>query len=546
MTVNIKRQALVDLLARDEGADFFNNNDQWEIEADDPENKYDYVIAGPTARAFHASKAAVRLLRGPIGSGKTTAAVRGVFANMCTTYPNKEGVRRSHILVARETMSQIRTTTMRSWLQSAPLGIKGIWSASTMTMTYRFQLPDNTMVHSEVVFKSFPDDRSILNDLRGMEISGAFLNECATTPLKLITEILSRFGRFPNDIPQSEKKTCMICDTNSFDENHEQYDFWYNTDAARDMAGKFGYKVEDFIQTFDYPSGLGDDPEGRPAENLHNLEDDFYEKKAILHANDKNFVDVMLRNMFGTLGTGLVCYPSYDPATHVRAVSPNTTLKTWIGVDPGKDCCCVVCQEEAPGTINIIDIYKHHKKTGMQAIIEDMYAYLREKYPPDVFTKWVVGAVDPGGAQSTSMMDDINYLSYFHSAANRYGVGKVVPATTNNVATRIETVDKYFSRNVSGRPAIIIDKLKTGWLQRACSVYSYKREQTRMVGKRFGDKPDKSPESHIAEALQYALLRPGNQTRATIKNPDNPYFIKPGQRVKRYKRSGMPTARRPF
>ena len=154
--------------------------------------------------------------------------------------------------------------------------------------------------------------------------------------------------------------------------------------------------------------------------------------------------------------------------------------------------------------------------------------------------KWITGAVDPG-LQSTGQADNIQLIQFFHSAANRYGVGKVVPATTNNVFTRIETVDKYFSRNVDGRPAIILDKVKTSWLQRACSVYSWKSEIKRGVGRRFAETPEKSPESHIAEALQYALLRPGGDTRAVITSPDGTIYRPFKASFTKYKKRGLPT-----
>ena len=527
-----------------EGCDFFDRgNDEEYLVEGDTTKKYDYIISGPTAKAFHASSAAIKLLRGPVGSGKTTAAVRAVFAKMCQTPPNDKGERNSIILVARETLPQLRTTTLPSFIQSAPVGLNGKWSAQNYTMKYRFPLK-GTMVNSEVRFQSFPDSRSIVTDLRGAEITAMFLNECCTVPIELLTEGISRTGRYPGDIPKELKTFCVIADTNSFDETDPHYQFWYNKDKIRKMAGDFGMDADKFIQTFDYPSGLGDDPDGRPAENTDHLPPKYYEMLALTHANDENWIDVMVRNKFGSIRSGQPCYPSYDPATHVRRVPPNTSLPIWIGADGGKDACCVICQEEDPGTVNIIDIFRlADDRTGVQAIVEKMYAYLAKTYPPSKY-RWVTGAVDPG-LQNTGQADSIKNIEFFHSAAKRYKVGKVVPASTNSPNTRIETVDRYFSRNADGRPAIIMDKVNTVWLQRACSVYSWKEEMKRGVARRFADSPDKTIESHIAEALQYALLRPGGYTRAVIRNPDGS-ILRHDKRniVTSYKMGGLPTGRR--
>ena len=76
---------------------------------------------------------------GPVGSGKTT----GIFfklaymASLQAPSP-RDGIRRSRAVVVRNTMPQLRDTTITSWNYWFKDGQAGTWKASTSSFILRF------------------------------------------------------------------------------------------------------------------------------------------------------------------------------------------------------------------------------------------------------------------------------------------------------------------------------------------------------------------------------------------------------------------------
>ncbi len=106
--------------------------------------------AEPTVAAFHASKAFVRGIRGPIGSGKSVGCCVDLMAKAILQAPHK-GARRSRWAVIRNTYGELKTTTIQTWLD---------WFGDLTRMVYghpiigtvSFPLPDGTRVELELVF----------------------------------------------------------------------------------------------------------------------------------------------------------------------------------------------------------------------------------------------------------------------------------------------------------------------------------------------------------------------------------------------------------
>jgi hypothetical protein len=74
---------------------------------------------------------------------------------------------------------------------------------------------------------------------------------------------------------------------------------------------------------------------------------------------------------------------------------------------------------------------------------------------------------------------------------------KVIPAKTNNVSARLNSVDEYLMRHADGDSAFLLDP--------SCMAL----KSAMMGGYRFHKKTgaiEKTPASHVAEALQYLML----------------------------------------
>ena len=81
---------------------------------------FTYDAPGPVAADFMASDKFVRGLRGPVGSGKTSACCVELFRRAITQVPDKAGLRPTRWLVLRNTQPELKTTTIKSWLDWFP------------------------------------------------------------------------------------------------------------------------------------------------------------------------------------------------------------------------------------------------------------------------------------------------------------------------------------------------------------------------------------------------------------------------------------------
>ncbi len=74
-----------------------------------------YTPAGPTIAAFHASDAFVRMLRGPIGSSKSTTCAVEIIRRAQAQEPGPDGKRHSRWVAVRNTYGELRTTTVKTF-----------------------------------------------------------------------------------------------------------------------------------------------------------------------------------------------------------------------------------------------------------------------------------------------------------------------------------------------------------------------------------------------------------------------------------------------
>ena len=72
-------------------------------------------VSEPVLYKFHTSPAFVRMVMGPIGSGKSSACVNEVLRKIHDQRPGPDGVRRSRWAVVRNTYPELKTTTIQTW-----------------------------------------------------------------------------------------------------------------------------------------------------------------------------------------------------------------------------------------------------------------------------------------------------------------------------------------------------------------------------------------------------------------------------------------------
>src|SRR5688572_1165893 len=182
----------------------------------------EYTPSGPIVEKFHLDPSFVRVIMGPLGSGKTTGCCYEIMAKSIQQKPNSKGVRATRWLICRNTIPELETTTLPSWRQHFNTEL-GPWKmTSPITHTWKFKLGDGTWVHSDIYFLGL-DGPDAANKIRGMEITGAWMNEAKDIPRSVFDMITGRVGRFPAKKDGGPTWYGIIGDTNMPDDDHWMY-----------------------------------------------------------------------------------------------------------------------------------------------------------------------------------------------------------------------------------------------------------------------------------------------------------------------------------
>jgi hypothetical protein len=197
--------------------------------------------APPTCARFMKSAAFGRLIAGPVGSGKTTAAVIELLRRSATQSPGSDGLRHTRHAIVRQTLKQLKDTVLKdcqTWLKGL-----GHWKVSENTFHLEF-----ADVKSEWIFIPLETDEDQAR-LLSMQLTGAWLSECIEMDLSVLAPLSGRLGRYPAGADGVASWHGWIADTNFPTEMTPWHTFMENPPAD--------------IQIFKQPGGL--DP---LAENL--------------------------------------------------------------------------------------------------------------------------------------------------------------------------------------------------------------------------------------------------------------------------------------
>jgi len=450
-----------------------------------------YTIAGPVVGKFHESDAFVRGLMGPVGSSKSSACCVEIFRRACEQKADR-GVRKSRWAIVRNTYPELKSTTIKTWLEWFPM-TEMKWDAP-ITGWLRLPLEDGTRIEAEVMF--FPIDRpEEIGKLKSLELTGAWINEAGETPKAVFDMLTQRVGRYPPLKAGGPSWTGILLDTNPPDDDH-----WYYRLAEKERP-----KDWDF---FRQPGGLIEEGgEYRPnpaAENISNLPKghEYYLRQ--VPGKNKEWIKVFLLGNYGTISDGKPIYPEWNDELHCRKVSPYPTLPLLLGFDYGLTPACAICQISPKGQFIVLaELFA--KDMGIRQFARDVVRpFLAMNFHDYSFQ----AAGDPAGL-AKSQTDE---KSCFMELAEE-GIA-CVPASTNAFVGRREAVAKYLTRLVDGKPAFLLDPscdmLRRGFNGR----YQYRRLQ--VVGEeRYKDVPDKNDFSHLHDALQYAALHSQNMNQGT-------------------------------
>jgi len=211
----------------------------------------------PIAEAFILDERPQSFIVGPVGSAKTTAILFKIVARAQQQRKSpRDGVRRSRWVIIRNTMTQLKDTTLKSWFTWFPDGQAGKWVSGTNTFWLKF-----ADVEAEIMFRPL-DTADDVRRVLSLEVTGAILDEFVEIPREIVDAVEGRCGRYPSAVDGGPTWWGMWGASNPGNEDSWWYDYLYSPweddftgDAKR---AKLGYHQQ--------PSGFSPH-----AENLANL-----------------------------------------------------------------------------------------------------------------------------------------------------------------------------------------------------------------------------------------------------------------------------------
>jgi len=429
----------------------------------------------PTLAEFHADNSFVRGIRGPIGSGKSTACAMELVSRALRQEPGPDGIRRTAWAVIRNTYPELISTTMRTWSDWLKPEVFGRPRISA-PITHRLRL--NRETEMEVFFLAIdrPEDT---NKLLSLEITGAWLNEARELPKAVLDMAGGRCGRFPPPREVQATWSGVIMDTNPPDDDH----WWYRLAEEEQPEG---------YRFFNQPSGLSP-----VAENIPYLPGgrEYYLRQ--IPGKTDEWVKVYIHGEYGNALETKPIYPEFVYSAHVSSerLVPYRGLPLIVGLDFGLTPAAAICQYSLKGQFRVLaEVVSEN--TGIKRFLSDMLKpVLATEFP----NFEVVMYGDPAGSQR-AQTDERTCFDEVVAAGFR-----IFPAETNVFTARREAVAEMLTRMVDGEPGIIFDPRCRTLIKGHGGRYCYRR--MRLAGEdRYADVPDKTFHSHVCEALQYASL----------------------------------------
>lgn len=439
--------------------------------------------APPKVASFMNSKSFVRIILGPVGSGKSTGCLMEIIRRAQEQAPSPDGIRHTRWAIVRQTLQQIKQTVLKEFYT---------WVEPITT----FKVSENT------IYLSFDDVRAEIhliplddeNDQRrllSMQLTGAWVNEFPEIDPAIIPSLCGRLGRYPSAAQGGPSWFGLIMDGNFPNEGGEWHDLLEN-----DLPPDF--------QLFKQPGGRT--PE---AENIENLPGgyEYYERLARGQSGEwvKRYVDAE----YGNDPSGSAVFrDSFTSDFHVfDELEPIPGRPIIIGQDFGRDPWSVLCQLDHRGRFLVLEEVEG-TNIGLE---QHLLLNLRPTVMNARYMGMPVAVVgDPSGVAKSSLYEETSF-----DMLKREGF-MAFPAPTNDIDPRLRAIEAFLLQQQGGKPVFMIDRSRCPTLVQALrGGYRYSKAKNGQ----HKPTPDKNPYSHPMDSLQYAALAAhGGMVQGVIMN----------------------------
>lgn len=450
----------------------------------------------------------MRGLRGPIGSGKSTACCYEIIRRGCEQRPAPDGVARTRWAVVRNTYPELKTTTIRTWHALIPQHAGEWFEQGPPRHLLRMKHEAGHIVEIEVIFIAL-DSQADVRKVLSLELTGAWVNEAREIPKAVIDALTGRVGRYPRAQDGGATWSGIILDTNPPDTDH----WWYTlaerdagTEQGRQLVGSVAEAETDLrrmgvlgaeqplFEFFAQPAGISAD-----AENLPNLPAGYYQLASAGKTED--WVRVYVRGEYGFVQDGKPVHPAYRDSLHCRPAQYLPPLPLVVGMDFGLTPAAVYLQMSVAGQWRVVGELVA-TDMGVARFAEVLARDIQQRFPGARADFYGDPAGDTRDAQERTVFD---ILRAKHVAAR--------PAPSQEPTIRRAALTGPLSRLIDGEPGLIVDPSCSYIRKGLGGKFRYRR--VAVAGDaRYEDRPEKNAYSHPCEALEYGLLGGGENPKA--------------------------------
>lgn len=468
----------------------------------------EYTSPGPVADRFLLSTAFIDGIRGPFGSGKSTAAIMKLIKNCAEARRQKDGWIRRRTGIIRNTYPELKTTTIKTWHDWIPKD-RGHWRDQGPPSHHL--VDQENRIDWEVWFVALDSEKDVAR-LLSMELSDAWINEAREIPKAILDGLTGRVGRYPKAVDGGCPNAQILLDTNSPDSDH-----WWFVLAERDTSTE---RNRQLIASMDEAEAqlraegvLGQDqplmefhaqPGGREpgAENVANLRPGYYQ--FLMAGKSEQFIKVYVDNCYGFVQDGKPVYPEYRDSLHCREFEVMPGRPVVVGLDFGLTPAAALLQRTVMGQWRCVDELCANDM-GAARFAKALGPVLKERFPATrEFAIWG----DPAGAER-----DADERTVFQVLAANGIVARAAPS--QDPTLRREAVRQPLGRLIDGEPGLVVHP-RCHMIRRGLGGrFRYRRVQVSGT-ERYEDKPEKNEYSHPCEALEYGLLGGGENAKLPV------------------------------
>lgn len=473
---------------------------------------------GPIADAFAKSRAFIAVIIGPVGSGKTMAALQKglrVGAMQKGVLDEKTGKtwRKARIGVLRESYPSLQSTTLKSWFNVVPESEgKFLWSAP---YTHRFQKilrrdrdgEPTDILDIEFEFRAI-GDQSVEEACRGWEVNAVIVDEADLQPADLVPYLTGRVGRFSDLDPSLVVDPQIILSMNMPDIDNHAYQLAMDReieglDESEQQLLADTLNGRPLIETFVQPGGMATN-----AENLHNLPGGrgYYVLQIAANKHKPGYVDRMVHNKPVPVMHGEPVNAEFVYSDHVGEVVWDRRRKLIVGLDQGLFAAAVALQRDEFGNIRtlleVVNKGKNGKglaKSGPTAFGKKVRQAILSRFP-GIQADEIRLVCDPAAFAADDRED--NEHDWVLSCQKAIGLGRIHKAKSNRQALRNEAIWQAQAE----RGGYMIDPSCRHLIKAHSGGYRYQKEELGTGETRGHLEIADTIYTHVADAEQYAAL----------------------------------------